>query len=102
MKKIINGKTYNTETAEMVASYSNGGGWRDFRHYEESLYKKKTGEFFLFGEGGAMTKYSERISDNSWGGGNKIIPLSEDKAKKWMEEYADVEDYIKVFGEPEE
>ena len=58
MKKIINGKKYDTDTAQELASWDNGGGWRDFHHCEETLYRKKTGEFFLFGEGGPMTKYA--------------------------------------------
>ena len=51
MKKIINGKVYDTEKAKQVAYYSSAGSWRDFQHYEETLYLKKTGEYFLFGEG---------------------------------------------------
>lgn len=48
MKKIINGKMYNTETAEKLTSwehsYRSQVDW-----YEEMLYKKKTGEYFLYG-----------------------------------------------------
>ena len=55
MKKIINHKMYNTETAERLASSSNGYGYDDFRYMEEQLYRKKTGEFFLYGEGGALS-----------------------------------------------
>ena len=53
MKKIINGKMYNTETAKYCGGYefSNCG---DFNYVCEELYQKKTGELFLYGEGGAM------------------------------------------------
>ena len=40
MKKIINGKMYNTETAEYIGedSYSNS---RDFSYYCDELYRKR-------------------------------------------------------------
>ena len=50
MKKIIKGKVYDTDTARELASWANGGNWRDFSHLEETLYRKKTGEYFLHGE----------------------------------------------------
>ena len=52
MKKIIDGKTYNTETAEEIGSYDNGLGARDFRHCKESLYKTKRGPGSLQGKVG--------------------------------------------------
>lgn len=99
MKKIINGKKYDTETAEEIASFCNGGGWNDFQHYAETLYKKRTGEFFLYGEGGPMTKYAESCGMNNWSGGEKIMPLGYEQAQKWAEENMDADDYEAVFGE---
>lgn len=102
MRKIINGKKYDTETAKAVGTYANGGGWRDFTHYEETLYLKKTGEFFLYGEGGPMTHYAVTIERNCWSGGEKITPLTEHEARKWAERNLPVEDYENIFGEVEE
>lgn len=102
MKKIINGKKYDTETAEKVGYYSDGRSWRDFGHFEETLYRKKTGEFFLFGEGGAASKYGVYIGDNSFGSGDRIIPMSEDDAKAWAEARLDGDEYESIFGEVEE
>lgn len=101
MKKIINGKMYNTETAAEVASYSNDCARNDFHYFEQTLYRKKTGEFFLYGEGGGLSMYARREFDG-WTYGVRIDPLTEAEAKEWMEKHADVEDYIDVFGEPEE
>lgn len=101
MKKIINGKKYNTETAEEVGNWNNGLSVSDFNHCSEHLYKKKTGEYFLHGSGGALTKYSERVGD-MFGGGEEIIPLSEAEAKKWAEVHISVEEYEEIFGEVEE
>ena len=102
MKKIINGKKYDTDTAKEIGTWGNGGGWRDFSHMEETLYRKKTGEFFLFGEGGPNTKYSKRVDQNSWSGGSDIIPLSYENARKWAEEHLDADEYENAFGVVEE
>ena len=101
MKKIINGKMYNTETAQEIACYCNDLSKGDFRYYDEMLYRKKTGEFFLSGEGGPMSKYS-RPCGNMTGAGSGIIPISIDEAKSWIEQYSGTAVYIEVFGEPEE
>lgn len=85
VKKIINGKMYNTETAREVACYSNNVSVTDFSFYIERLYKKKTGEYFLYGRGGAASKYSESAGQNCWTGGYRIIPFTINDAKGWME-----------------
>ena len=101
MKKIINGKLYDTETARELGSdsYSNS---RDFNYWYEALYQKRTGEFFLYGEGGPMSRYARSIDQNSWSGGEKIMPLSAANARKWVEEHLDAEDYEAIFGLPDE
>lgn len=99
MKKVINRKLYDTDTAQEIATRSNGGSWRDFSHFEETLYRKKTGEFFLHGEGGPMTCYREQISQNEWSGGEQIIPMTYDEAASWAERHMDADAYQQVFGE---
>ena len=101
MKQIINRKLYNTETAENISDYSFATP-RDFEYLSETLYRKRTGEFFLHGKGGPRSKYSETIGQNSWTSGEQVISLSMDEAMTWMEKHADPDDYIRVFGEPEE
>lgn len=98
MKKIINGKVYDTEKAKELGTYSNAGGWRDFNHFEETLYQKRTGEFFLFGEGGPMTRYAEAEGQNSWSGGRRIMPMSYDEARQWAEENLSADEYEEIFG----
>lgn len=101
MKSIINKRMYNTETATCIADYWNGLSSNDFRNISESLYRKKTGEFFLCGNGGPLTKYRENVG-NMWGSGSRIIPLSEEEAQDWCEEHLDADEYIELFGEVEE
>lgn len=99
MKKIINGKKYDTETAQCVGSWNNGCNSGDFNYCSEALYRKRTGEFFLHGDGGARTEYAVSCGNNSWRGGEKIIPLSYEAAREWSEEYLDADDYEAIFGE---
>lgn len=101
MKKIINGKRYDTDTAKEMGqdSYSNP---RDFSYWCETLYRKTTGEFFLHGEGGANSKYAETIGQNEWCGGSRIMPLTVEKAQAWAEKHLDAEEYEKIFGAVDE
>ena len=100
MKKIIKGKRYDTESANSVGYdyYSNRG---DFSYWRETLYRKSTGEYFLHGEGGPMSRYAEVVGQNQWSGGEKIIPLSIESAKEWAEDHLSVEEYESAFGDPE-
>ena len=98
MKKIINGRKYDTDTAKAIASYSNDLPCSDFRYFYETLYQKHTKEFFVYGHGGAMSKYAETCY-GSRTGGETIIPLSLDEAKEWVATYSTVEIYETIFGE---
>lgn len=98
MKKIINGKVYDTDTAKELASWSDGLSFRDFTYVEEVLYQKRTGEFFLHGAGGAASRYAVSAGQNSWSGGEKIIPLTWEAAREWAEEHLDADDYESIFG----
>lgn len=98
MKKIIKGKTYNTATAKKVAIYQNFR-WVDINdRYEENLYLKRTGEYFLYGIGGPYSKYSIHCKDGTIYGNDVIIPLSKEEAKKWSQEYLSTEKYEELFG----
>jgi len=101
MKKIINGKLYNTETAKQVGWYGNGYDCGNFFYEREELYLKKTGEWFLYGEGGPMSSYSVEYGTTS-SGSSVITPFTEAEAKKWAMEHLDADEYMELFGEVEE
>lgn len=99
MKKIIANKVYDTATATFLGSASARGTSRsDFQHWTEELYQKRTGEYFLYGAGGPMTKYAVSAGQNSWAGGKKIMPLTYDSAREWAEKHLDADQYEAVFG----
>jgi hypothetical protein len=86
MQKIINGKRYNTETAELVATYDNGLSLSDFGKCCEDLYRTKAGRWFLHGSGGALSPWSVSIGNNGRGRGEGIEPMSEAEALVWCED----------------
>ena len=98
MKRIIDGRKYDTETAELVGSTDNGLFPHDFGYICHELYRKRTGEYFLHSEGGAMTRYAERDGDG-WRGGSVIEPMTYEQARAWAEGHMDVDEYESEFGE---
>ena len=101
MKKIISGRRYDTKTARLVGfTYYGIPGNLDY--WCEDLYLKRTGEYFLYGQGGPMSKYSQQVGQNEWTGGHEIRPLSLDEAKAWAEKNLSGDEYEKIFGVVEE
>lgn len=102
MKKIINGKRYDTDTAEFIGKWENIYNSADLQYECEELYRKKTGEFFMYGEGGPASSYAVQTGTTSWSGSCKITPITENEAKKWVEENLDADYYEKLFELEEE
>lgn len=96
MKKVIDRKIYDTETAECVASWDNGIYGNDFRSCSEDLYHTKKGAWFLYGEGGPMSCYVEHHG-NSTSGSEEIRALSARQALDWLEEKGLGEEASKLF-----
>jgi hypothetical protein len=87
MKRVIDGKVYNTKTAECIGDWDNGCYGNDLDACEESLYKTKKGQFFVAGSGGPRSKYSQSSGSNSWSGGEGMALLSEAEALAWCEDH---------------
>ena len=98
MKKIINGKLYDTDRSEEVTTVTLVGPYNSWEMYEH-LYKKSTGEFFIerdfAGDGDCVEEFE-------WVLEHRFEPLSEAQAKVWVEKYCDADIYINLFGEPTE
>ncbi len=92
MKKIIDGRMYDTEKARKVGGWCNGWGGSDY--VSEQLFKKRTGECFLERENG------EYVDDLFYS--DEIAPLSYDQARKWAEGRLDADEYAAAFGDPGE
>ena len=96
MRKVVNRKRYDTETAALIAadSYSNYG---DLEYWCEELYRTKRGNWFLAGEGGAMSRYARCTGQNEVSGGSTIIPFSEKDALAWLEDHAGGSEAFKKY-----
>ncbi|MEG0774375.1 hypothetical protein [Clostridium sp.] len=97
MRKVIERRVYDTETALIIAEYWNGLGRNDFGYFEETLYRTKKGSFFLYGSGGPLTRYSESSGNQTWGI-STIIPLSHDEAYDWLERHNEIDAIEEYFS----
>ena len=90
--KVIDGKMYDTRTAKAVYEYENEeDGMSPW--YRETLYRKRTGEYFLYGESyDGSCRYC----------GGLIMPYTLDAAMLWAELHCDGDEYEEIFGEVEE
>ena len=88
MKKVIDGKMYNTDSADKLAdwSYSDPG---DFKYHEKILYRTKKGTLFMYETGGAMSPMAVSLGNNNTGGSSTIYPVSEEEAIQFLETEAD-------------
>ena len=84
MKRVINRKLYDTETAEKIAQYAPITDRSDFNFLVETLYRTGDGEYFLHGVGGPATKYAQRCSGGKTGG-EEIELLTDEQAIDWCE-----------------
>lgn len=85
MKKTIQNKVYNTDTATEVASVSNHAPGNDFRVWWEVLYQTPKGNWFLRAQGGPLSKHAgETYHGSTWG--DHFIPMTRKEAFAWCEE----------------
>jgi hypothetical protein len=104
MKKIINGKRFDTSKAVEVGEYNNIGDGADsvtdFKFWSATLYRTpRSGQYFLYGEGGPMSRFSQSAGQNSWKGGEDIIPMTKKEAMEWAEQYLSPKEIEEEFGD---
>ncbi len=75
MVRITKTKTYNTETASVVKKVV-CGTYGDPHGYEETMFVTPEGDYFLYTNGGAESKYPEE----------KIVSYTKARAEKWLAE----------------
>lgn len=103
MRKVIDGKTYNTETAAEVCDISPTGVYSgDFRYEDTRLYKSPKGTFFIAGEGGPMSRWAQPEGQNGRRGGSGLYVIDTDEARSLCERHGSVDEFVAAFGEPEE
>ena len=81
MKKIIEKKIYDTDTAKQLA-FKYVGNFGDANGYEERLYVTKMKLYFIFGTGGSESPYPEQT----------IKPITQEQAEAWEKETSEDKD----------
>lgn len=79
-KRIIDGRTYNTETATLLGQYE------DDAPFEYTLFKTRHGAYFLY-----VLSQADDHED--------IKPLTPEAAQQWMEKYCSADRFEAEFGE---
>ncbi len=96
MKRIIDKKFYNTDTAELLHKWDNRIYGNDFRRCSEILYRTKKGVYFIAGYGGPMSKYAQSYGTTTTGGEDLIV-LNESEVIEWLENHDGAEIIEKYF-----
>ncbi len=100
MKRVHEGRVYDTDTAEQLHHWESPANPGDFQHYEEALYRTKKGNYFIAGSGGPMSPYAEALGGGSTGGSSGLRPLEfADEAVEWLEEHDGAEVILEHFSE---
>ena len=88
MRKHYKYKLYDTDTAIRIGVWVNGLSADDPNYIKEELFRKRTGEYFLYGEGGLMTLYGKWIGNTGSYGAN-IRPYTYEEARNWAQAHLD-------------
>lgn len=102
MKKIINGKVYDTEKAALIARADHDNIKDAYgMPCRQAMFRKKTGEFFVHLEQGtSLTLHNILGCDYRQGRG--IYPLTYGQAKMWAESEMSADAWENLFGDPED
>lgn len=100
MKRIIDGKRYNTETATEIADVSNNiQDVRNFRYECTTLYRTKSGRWFIAGKGGPMSRWAySHGPGQGWSNGSGIQPIDAEEARELLERRNRQEALEQYFG----
>lgn len=103
MRKIVDGKVYNTDTAMTVCDISPSGFHNgDFRYEDTYLYKSHKGTFFVAGVGGPMSRWAQAEGQNGRRGGSGLDVIDIDEARSLCERHGSAAEFEAAFGAPEE
>ena len=86
MQIMIGNRCYDTQTAKALGHWQRGYT-TDKGHLNETLYVTENGDYFLYGAGGPRSRYAQRVAPNTWGYGERILPMSVDEAHAWAENH---------------
>ncbi|MDR1537285.1 MAG: hypothetical protein LBU32_04685 [Clostridiales bacterium] len=100
MKKYIGHRTLNTEAAAELGRHSSSTE-DEYAGISETLYKSRTGVYFIHAEGNASALYKMLSGRHCrrWAKGGNIRVLDYDEAKEWSVKYLPHDLYEAEFGD---
>ncbi len=85
MKRVIDGKIYDTQTAthlcRLPCHYYPG----DFHYHETSLYRTRKGSYFLSGKGGPLSMWAQPEGNTGYSGGEGLNAIDRETAREYAE-----------------
>ena len=86
MRKVVKEKVVDTERMQKLAEVR-FGNLADYNYVWETLfYDPDSKSFYLYGRGGAASRYAEPVGINQWSEGEKLSRLTKGLALQWLEE----------------
>ncbi len=103
MKKIINGRLYDTDSpnAEKIGTYCNGVD-DVFYCVKETLYRKiNTDDYFISIEAGPLSEYGQPFT-SGWKKHTDIAVINMEEAEEFALAKLEPDEYMSAFGTVEE
>jgi len=86
MRKVVKGKVVDTERMQKLAEVR-FGNLTDYNYVWETLfYDPESKLFYLYGRGGAASRYAEPVGINQWAEGERLTKITKGLALLWLEE----------------
>jgi hypothetical protein len=104
--KEINGVIYNTMNSRLIHESSkiiSVDNSEKVSMVKEKLFITKDGSYFLYGSGGAGSRYAIRSVSgvNTISSGEDIIPLTAVEARKWAQDHLCIVEFLRGSVDPE-
>ena len=98
MKAIIDGRRYNTTTADEILEWDNGRGGSDWKWRVKTLYRTPKGSWFIHHKGGPMTDCARACGD-MLDAGEYIEPVSDDDAFAFLTSHDGAPEAVAHFAD---
>ena len=86
MRKVVKGKVVDTERMQKLAEVR-FGNLTDYNYVWETLfYDPESKSLYLYGRGGAASRYAEPVGINQWAEGERLTKITKGLVLLWLEE----------------
>ena len=89
---------YDTNNAQSFGTVESGYPLSDNRWYQETLFRNKSGYWFLYGEGGSQTRFATERTGGERTGSRGIIPIGQMQAMHWLARIGHVDALRELFA----